>query len=168
MSPHEGLNAAKELNIGIANSQITHGDFLTDLQRLINRHSVENASDTPDFILAQFVAGVVREFSLTVKQRDSWWGHKTWDKSPVPAPEGPVGTVRDGLIDVSNLQIVATGDIPGVAIPAERIIELADRLKEIRDHTAPRSRDLRVIVTATGFHTEDHQGQIESKQWKEH
>jgi hypothetical protein len=50
------------------------GTFETDLRQLINRHSLENASDTPDYILAQFIAGCVTIFNNVVRQRDQWHG----------------------------------------------------------------------------------------------
>lgn len=52
-------------------------EFRTELSSLINRHSKENESDTPDFILAQFLCGALANFDATVRRRDEWYGHKT-------------------------------------------------------------------------------------------
>jgi hypothetical protein len=58
--------------------------FIKELEALINKHSVENESDTPDWILAKYIAGCLNTWNETVAARDRWWGHKTWrnDESP--------------------------------------------------------------------------------------
>ena len=53
-------------------------DFAMELEQLINRHSVENASDTPEFILAQYIQGCLDAFSLAVRARDKWYGDTRW------------------------------------------------------------------------------------------
>lgn len=45
-----------------------------EIQRAINRHSAENASNTPDFILAQFLAQCLAAFDTAVQQRETWYG----------------------------------------------------------------------------------------------
>lgn len=51
-------------------------DFRIELESLINRHSVENGSDTPDYLLAQFLAGCLAAYEATVMKRDDWYGFK--------------------------------------------------------------------------------------------
>lgn len=46
--------------------------FKTELQALINRHSVENASDTPDFILAGFIMDCLHGWETATRARDEW------------------------------------------------------------------------------------------------
>lgn len=48
--------------------------FEKELEELINRHSKENESDTPDFILAQYLKGCLATYAETVKARDKWFG----------------------------------------------------------------------------------------------
>lgn len=48
-------------------------EFQKALEDLINRHSMENGSDTPDFILAKYLQGCLETFNATVKLRDSWY-----------------------------------------------------------------------------------------------
>lgn len=48
--------------------------FEVDLGHLINRYSQENASGTPDWILAQFLLGCLSVFNSTIKQREKWYG----------------------------------------------------------------------------------------------
>jgi hypothetical protein len=49
-------------------------EFQKELGSLINRHSVENESDTPDFILAMYLRGCLDAFNLAVRQREKWYG----------------------------------------------------------------------------------------------
>lgn len=37
--------------------------FTEDLEHLINKHSIENDSDTPDYILARFLSNVLIEWN---------------------------------------------------------------------------------------------------------
>jgi hypothetical protein len=49
-------------------------DFERELGDLINRHSGENVSNTPDFILAQYMAAALAAFDAAVQQRETWYG----------------------------------------------------------------------------------------------
>jgi len=53
-----------------------NGKFAKELQELINRHSIENDSNTPDFILTEFVCDVLEAFSRALKKRESWYNRK--------------------------------------------------------------------------------------------
>lgn len=48
--------------------------FEIELESLINRHSRENESNTPDFILADYIRQSVEAYEVTVKARDKWYG----------------------------------------------------------------------------------------------
>lgn len=48
------------------------GDFESDLRDLINKHSRENESDTPDFILAKFLIDCLEAYEETIKRREDW------------------------------------------------------------------------------------------------
>lgn len=48
--------------------------FEKDLASLINRHSMENGSDTPDFILAEYLVGQLKAFNETTNARRKWYG----------------------------------------------------------------------------------------------
>ena len=50
--------------------------FRRELMVLINKHSKENGSDTPDFILAEYLIECLRVFDKTVKLRTEWYGEK--------------------------------------------------------------------------------------------
>ena len=47
-------------------------EFEQELESLINKHSIENESDTPDFILGRYIRGCLDNFSAAIKRRDKW------------------------------------------------------------------------------------------------
>ena len=46
----------------------------SELCSVLNRYSTENASNTPDFILAQFLLGCLAAWNIGVQQRETWYG----------------------------------------------------------------------------------------------
>ena len=48
--------------------------FKEELTALLNRHSVENASGTPDFVLAEYLMDCLGIWETTVGRRDKWYG----------------------------------------------------------------------------------------------
>ena len=50
-------------------SNMTFEEEITDV---INKHSVENKSNTPDFILAEYLLGCLRTYELAINRRDNW------------------------------------------------------------------------------------------------
>jgi len=79
--------------------------FVKDLKSLINGHSRENDSDTPDFILAGLVEDLLAAFSKATRERDRWCGHKPWARNnevsggsgpdPVDPCSNQIGTAND-------------------------------------------------------------------------
>ena len=59
--------------------------FEKDLETLINANSMESESDTPDFILAEYLRGCLALFGKTVRRREEWYG-----RTPRFGGEGPV------------------------------------------------------------------------------
>jgi len=49
-------------------------NFEKAIQGTINKYSMENESNTPDFILAQFLSSCLRAFNQSVQQRENWYG----------------------------------------------------------------------------------------------
>ena len=54
--------------------QTEPNDFLGELRSLLNRYCAESVSGTPDFILASFLRGVLREYNEAVSARAEWRG----------------------------------------------------------------------------------------------
>lgn len=48
--------------------------FRTELARILNKYSLENGSDTPDFILARYLQNCLNAFDIAVTDRESWYG----------------------------------------------------------------------------------------------
>lgn len=51
-------------------------DFQKELTELINRHSKESGSDTPDFILAQYLIWCLNAYNRTIQAREKWYGRE--------------------------------------------------------------------------------------------
>ena len=50
--------------------------FNIELKKLINRHSQENNSNTPDFLLASYLIDCLIAFEKTVVAREIWHGRE--------------------------------------------------------------------------------------------
>ena len=48
--------------------------FQQELEALLNKHSKENSSNTPDFILATFMLTCLGGFDTATRNRDKWYG----------------------------------------------------------------------------------------------
>lgn len=56
-------------------------DFRKEIESTINRFSKENGSNTPDFILAQYLVDCLSAYDKAVTAREKWYG-----REPVPVP----------------------------------------------------------------------------------
>ena len=70
---------------------IAEDAFRNELSALINRHSMEQASDTPDYILARYLFACLTAFDVTIRARETWYGRteRLSDMTKPVAPEGP-------------------------------------------------------------------------------
>lgn len=50
--------------------------FIQSLRDLINSYSIENGSNTPDFILADYMRNCLENFEKSVNRREEWYGRK--------------------------------------------------------------------------------------------
>ena len=48
--------------------------FRKELENLINKYNLENKSNTPDFILADYLITCLKNFEKTSKRREKWYG----------------------------------------------------------------------------------------------
>jgi hypothetical protein len=51
--------------------------FDRELEMLLNRHSIENGSNTPDFVLVSLLKATLVTWNLHTKERDRWWGNRS-------------------------------------------------------------------------------------------
>jgi hypothetical protein len=73
--------------------------FIDDLEELINKHSLENESDTPDWILAKYIRGCLDAWKDATKSRDQWYGF-----------HGLSGTIAGALVDHDILEPIRLDD----------------------------------------------------------
>ena len=59
--------------------------FKEGLAKLINEYSMENESNTPDWILAEYLFKCLSCFAATTQQRETWYGR---DARPTSRIEG--------------------------------------------------------------------------------
>ena len=62
--------------------------FEEELRDLINRHSVESDSNTPDFVLAQYLRASLEAYNAATRRRGKWYRLPCFlDPPPAPAPQ---------------------------------------------------------------------------------
>ena len=66
-----------------------YDEFEKELEHLINKHSLENDSNTPDFILAHYLVECLHNWNDAVTARENWYGRTPM----VTAGTGPVPNV---------------------------------------------------------------------------
>lgn len=49
-------------------------EFKKELEHLINQYSMENGSNTPDFILAEYLTDCLESYDDAVNAREKWYG----------------------------------------------------------------------------------------------
>lgn len=69
-------------------------EFKEELEKLINRHSMENGSDTPDYILCEFLTASIRAFDTATKGRD-WWYRE--DEGEISRLKADLAVAREAL-----------------------------------------------------------------------
>ena len=72
-------------------------NFKTDLEHLINSYSLENNSDTPDFLLAEYLMDCLVAFDKVVVERENWYGRTKGMENNLPP--------RNNACEVKETQI---------------------------------------------------------------
>lgn len=62
------------LERNVAEKSARSSEFRRDLATLLNRHSKENGSNSPDWILADYLADCLEIFDRGVRARERWYG----------------------------------------------------------------------------------------------
>jgi hypothetical protein len=68
-----------DLDMGATKPEARPQTFEGELEALINQYSIENESDTPDFILVAYIRGALTTFTEAVRHRDKWYGFNTFN-----------------------------------------------------------------------------------------
>lgn len=50
-----------------------YSKFQKELEYLINKHNMENGSNTPDFILTEYLVNCLKTFESTSNKRSKWF-----------------------------------------------------------------------------------------------
>ena len=58
--------------------------FSKELEDLINKNCIEDDSDTPDFLLAEYLIGCLEMYSRVTKKRDKWFSFTPFENSILP------------------------------------------------------------------------------------
>jgi hypothetical protein len=64
--------------------------FRAELETLLNAQSMENGSDTPDFILADYLVDCLAAFDRALQTREKWYG-RTIAAEWREGSRGPIG-----------------------------------------------------------------------------
>ena len=56
-------------------------DLRKEIERTINRNSAENGSDTPDWILAEYLCHCLQAFDQATIHREQWYGRREAEKT---------------------------------------------------------------------------------------
>jgi hypothetical protein len=81
-------------------------EFKEKLEKLINCCSIENGSDTPDFILASYLAGCLEVFNQTIVAREKWYGREINVKALARQEDYEIAKSRQGEkggVDIDEL-----------------------------------------------------------------
>lgn len=78
----------------VAAGTVKRSSFESELESLINKFSMESGSNTPDFILAEYMSQCLKIFNAAVCAREMWYGRDGYnaaalrdetDTPPTPA-----------------------------------------------------------------------------------
>jgi hypothetical protein len=64
--------------------------FRKELENLINKQSMENGSDTPDMILANYLTDCLRAFDMATTDRTKWYNRATKEAIDASCIQGSV------------------------------------------------------------------------------
>jgi hypothetical protein len=90
-TPEERTRMIKQLKeraqeMGVAFDTESRNGFEKDLEDLINKYNRESGSNTPDFILANYLIGCLATFNMAVTRRDEWYAPPS--KTELPPSKG--------------------------------------------------------------------------------
>lgn len=110
----------------------TTPDLVSDLAAVLNRHSAEQNSDTPDFILAQFLRSCLAAWDVATRERERWYG-----VTPMVCSPPAVLPLRAGGMGVSYPQIAevlpeAATHVVENAVPVASYDEMLEHLKHLK------------------------------------
>ena len=68
---------------------MSKNNFQAELRALLNKHSRENGSNTPDFVLASYLIECLVAFDRAVGMRVSWYGGEDMEEQLLAGERSP-------------------------------------------------------------------------------
>lgn len=125
--------------------------FRYDLAKVINGHSMENGSNTPDFILADLLAEVLHAFNRAANARATWYGRSDEPGQGLQLP-GSDPVAATGM--ASSRLPVASNDLPEASSEsAEPSPAAADAMSTVRDLNAMAFKGCNALAAFGGSKT---------------
>lgn len=98
------VNTVEEKGVSIKKRECYNENLSTfqeKVEELINKFSLENDSDTPDFILALYLRMCLQVFNIIIEKREEWYGRKTSAQTHRNAPKNdfPMDKVLELTLD---------------------------------------------------------------------
>jgi len=87
--PNAGVNDVEEVPEAEVEPDPTA--MVDDIAATLNRYCAENGSDTPDFILAEYLKRCLDNYDATLQAREKWYGREMkmqGDQTPADFPGG--------------------------------------------------------------------------------
>ena len=104
--------------------------FIKELETLINKYSMENDSNTPDFILAEYLSNCLKTFNTTLQRREAWYGRGWKQKSKKECLcEPDAEKLADTVIKNANDYIYHCLCARSTIFPGKTIEEVSEILK---------------------------------------
>jgi hypothetical protein len=69
--------------------EIIDSSFRDEPESIINRHNIEDGSNTPDFILADYLRDCLRAFNAATKERSRWYEHEPRENAVLTGEASP-------------------------------------------------------------------------------
>ncbi len=121
----------------VSEPQITDDepDFRSDLSALLNRYSKENRSDTPDWILRDFLCDSLRAFDRATRKRSGFCGGKNSMTTPTNEERWVSAKTHLDATAQAYLDIGMAGQLALVAtiFPLYTRLAKGERTEELHD-----------------------------------
>lgn len=72
-------------------------EFEKEVTRLLNHHSQESVSDTPDFILAVFLTDCLTAWNDATVRREMWYGRRVGDGKELLEVKAQKAALAEGV-----------------------------------------------------------------------
>lgn len=125
--------------------------FRYDLAKVINGHSMENGSNTPDFILADLLSEVLHAFNRAANARATWYGRTDAPGQGTQLP-GSDPVAATGMAS-SRLPVASNDSTEASSESAEPSPAAADAMRTIRDLNAMAFKGCNALAAFGGSKT---------------